>query len=154
MEHNELILEKHGRVAVLTIDRPARRNALGDALVAHLRTALIALDNDADVGAIVLAANSHGFCAGSDLKELAAISLDGGASATHGEFNSRSKYTAPVNRTARNTSERTSAVISHPRLPDARASRSDGGADVPHLRTRGNTTRTTAHGSACVDAVA
>jgi hypothetical protein len=40
-----------------------------------------------------------------------AISRDGGASATHGELSSKSKYTAPVRRTARSTSERTSAVM-------------------------------------------
>ena len=39
---------------------------------------------------------------------VAAISRDGGASATHGELRSKSKYTAPVRRTARSTSESTS----------------------------------------------
>src|SRR5262245_7162164 len=40
---------------------------------------------------------------------LPAISRERGAAATHGELSSRSKYTAPVRRTARSTSERTSA---------------------------------------------
>ena len=40
---------------------------------------------------------------------IAAISRDGGASATHGELSSKSKYTAPVRRTERSTSDRTSA---------------------------------------------
>ena len=43
---------------------------------------------------------------------LSAISRDGGASATHGELSSKSKYTDPVRRTARSTSESTSAVMS------------------------------------------
>ena len=45
---------------------------------------------------------------------LPAISRDGGASATHGELSSKSKYTAPVKRTARSTSESTSAVTREP----------------------------------------
>src|SRR5262245_47418261 len=39
-----------------------------------------------------------------------AIAREGGASATHGEVRSKSKYTAPVSRTARRTSESTSVL--------------------------------------------
>lgn len=72
----ELLIERAGEVAVLRIDRPARRNALGDALVARLRGVLAGLDADPAVGAIVLTGSAPGFCAGSDLKELGAMSLD------------------------------------------------------------------------------
>ncbi|HEX6363734.1 MAG TPA: enoyl-CoA hydratase/isomerase family protein [Albitalea sp.] len=73
---DELLVERHGAVAVLTIARPRRRNALGDALVARLGEAFAALDADRDVGATVLAGQAPGFCAGSDLKELGSMSLD------------------------------------------------------------------------------
>jgi enoyl-CoA hydratase/carnithine racemase len=76
LETDELKIERRDRVAVLTIDRPSRRNALGDALVANLRGQLAALARDPDVGAVVIAGNSPGFCAGSDLKELGTMSLD------------------------------------------------------------------------------
>jgi enoyl-CoA hydratase/carnithine racemase len=72
----ELQLEKHGAVAVLTINRPRRRNALGDALVAHMRATFSALDADRDIGATVLTGQAPGFCAGSDLKELGSMTLD------------------------------------------------------------------------------
>jgi len=74
--HDELSVERRGAVAVLTIDRPARRNALGDALVARLRAVLAEMDADDGVGASVLAGREPGFCAGSDLKELGSMSLD------------------------------------------------------------------------------
>jgi len=47
---DELLIERHGAVAVLHIDRPTRRNALGDALVAHMRGTFAQLDADAAVG--------------------------------------------------------------------------------------------------------
>lgn len=62
-------------VAIVTIDRPQRRNALAGELVAKLDVALRELDRNGDVRAIVLQGSPPGFCAGSDLKELAAMSL-------------------------------------------------------------------------------
>lgn len=72
----ELLIEKRGAVAVLSIERPARRNALGDDLIAQMRTVFAQLDADPAIGAIVLTGSAPGFCAGSDLKELGAMSLD------------------------------------------------------------------------------
>ena len=74
--NDELLAERQGPVAVLTIRRSHRRNALGDALVAHLREVLN--DNDANpaIAATVLTGSAPGFCAGSDLKELGTMSLD------------------------------------------------------------------------------
>lgn len=73
---DELGMERRGAVAVLTINRPARRNALSDALVASMSQLLVRLDGDCAVGAIVLTGHAPGFCAGSDLKELGTMSLD------------------------------------------------------------------------------
>jgi enoyl-CoA hydratase/carnithine racemase len=73
---SELSIERSGDVSILRIERAARRNALGDALVAQLRHVLQANDEDATVGASVITGVAPGFCAGSDLKELGAMSLD------------------------------------------------------------------------------
>lgn len=73
---DELAMDTRGAVAVLTIQRPSRRNALSDALVTNLRQILAELDADSAVGAIVLTGQAPGFCAGSDLKELGSMSLD------------------------------------------------------------------------------
>ena len=69
---------------------------------------------------------------------VAAISSDGGASATHGEVNSKSKYTAPVSLTARSTSERTSAFAAtrySPLRTPGHANRTPGHAGVNRGRT-------------------
>lgn len=70
--------ERTGAVAVLRLNRPAARNALCTALVAELDATLTALDADPEVRAVVLTGAPPGFCAGSDLKELARLSADGG----------------------------------------------------------------------------
>src|SRR3954471_1497950 len=59
-----------GPVAVLTLNRPAARNSLSDALLAQLGDALGDIAKDSNVRAVVLAANGPAFCAGHDLKEL------------------------------------------------------------------------------------
>jgi enoyl-CoA hydratase/carnithine racemase len=71
-----LRIERHETIAVLTIDREQRRNALGFKLVDTLRSTLNALDADVGIQAIVLTGTDPGFCAGSDLKELGQMTLN------------------------------------------------------------------------------
>lgn len=63
--------EDSGPVAVLTLDRADRHNALSAAMLAELRQALAAIADDGGVRAVVLAASGPSFCAGHDLRELA-----------------------------------------------------------------------------------
>jgi enoyl-CoA hydratase/carnithine racemase len=69
--------QKEGPVTILTIDRPERRNAICSELVAQLRGVFAKCDGDAETQAIVLTGSPPGFCAGSDLKELATFDLKG-----------------------------------------------------------------------------
>ena len=62
-----LLVEKHGSVARVTLDRPQMRNAFDDALIARLTQTFRNLDGDPSVRAVVLAANGPAFCAGADL---------------------------------------------------------------------------------------
>lgn len=62
-------------VAILTLNRPERRNALSTAGMAALGAALKAADRDDAIGAIVLTGAPPAFCAGSDLKELGGLSI-------------------------------------------------------------------------------
>ncbi|GJD49709.1 2,3-dehydroadipyl-CoA hydratase [Methylobacterium crusticola] len=73
----DIVVERKGTVAVVTINRPRRRNAIGVQLVQDLSRELSHLDDDADAHAIVLTGTAPGFCAGSDLKELAETDLAG-----------------------------------------------------------------------------
>jgi enoyl-CoA hydratase/carnithine racemase len=71
-----LLREMAGPVAVLTLNRPAQRNSLSEALIAALHEALAELSADTAVRAVVIAANGPAFCAGHDLKELTAHRRD------------------------------------------------------------------------------
>ncbi|MFC4113956.1 enoyl-CoA hydratase/isomerase family protein [Nonomuraea zeae] len=67
-----LSVERHGAVAVLTLDRPDRRNALDAGLKTALRHALAAAADDDGVRAVLLTGAGKAFCVGQDLAEHAA----------------------------------------------------------------------------------
>src|SRR6202161_1601464 len=61
-----------GSIAVLTLNRPAARNSLSEALIGELHAALDEIRDDNNVRAVVIAANGAAFSAGHDMKELTA----------------------------------------------------------------------------------
>ncbi len=63
-------VEANVQIAVVTLNRPERRNAISGTLLAALRDAVAGLDGRADVRAIVLTGADPAFCAGLDLTEL------------------------------------------------------------------------------------
>jgi enoyl-CoA hydratase len=71
MNYHDLIVETHGRVGVVRLNRPQRLNALNDALAAELTTALAAFDADPGIGAIVITGNDKAFAAGADIGAMA-----------------------------------------------------------------------------------
>jgi enoyl-CoA hydratase len=73
---NAILIERDARVATITLDRPAQRNALSDALLGELADALAALDDDPSIGCIVLTGGERQFAAGADLRELAGRGLE------------------------------------------------------------------------------
>ena len=70
MAYETIIVEKKGRVGVVTLNRPKALNALNSQLVSELGRALDALEADAEIGAIVLTGNEKAFAAGADIKEM------------------------------------------------------------------------------------
>jgi enoyl-CoA hydratase/carnithine racemase len=68
-------LERDGRIAWLTLDRPDAANALSRALVRDVRAALDSLRADPPV-LVVTGAGEKAFCAGADLKERRAMTLE------------------------------------------------------------------------------
>lgn len=62
-------VEARGPVLVVTLDRPAKRNAVSAAMTSQLDAALDRLDHDDTLRVAVLAAEGPVFCAGSDLVE-------------------------------------------------------------------------------------
>jgi enoyl-CoA hydratase len=59
------------RTAVITLNRPKQLNALNDALMDELGTALKAFDADATVGCIVITGSEKAFAAGADISAMA-----------------------------------------------------------------------------------
>ncbi len=59
-------------VAVLTMNRPDRRNAMNQEMLAAMREVLPRLARDKDVGCVVLTGANGAFCAGGDVKGMAA----------------------------------------------------------------------------------
>ncbi len=71
MSTRPLLCENRGAVAVLTLNRPERRNALSRALLAQLRDAVDDVGVDVGVRAVVLTGAGVAFSTGMDLKEAA-----------------------------------------------------------------------------------
>jgi enoyl-CoA hydratase/carnithine racemase len=71
-----LEITRDGAVATLSIDRSEVRNAMSVGLARKIAAVTGELDLDENVRAIVLRGKEHGFCAGSDLKELSSFNLD------------------------------------------------------------------------------
>lgn len=66
-----LLLELHGGVLHITLNRPDSRNAMSLQMVAELRAVLAAIRDDRTVRALVLSGAGGHFCAGGDIKDMA-----------------------------------------------------------------------------------
>ncbi len=71
-----LLRETRGSIAILTLNRPAARNSLSEAMIASLHAGLHAIREDSTVRGVVIAANGPAFSAGHDMKELTARRSD------------------------------------------------------------------------------
>lgn len=70
MQENLILMEKHGRVRLLQINRPQAMNALSPELMLQLAKLLEEFETDPEVGAIVLTGNEKAFAAGADIKAM------------------------------------------------------------------------------------
>ncbi|CAI8876078.1 MULTISPECIES: enoyl-CoA hydratase [Pseudomonas] len=73
MTYETILLETHGRVGLITLNRPQALNALNAQLVSEVNQALDALEADANIGCIVLTGSKKAFAAGADIKEMAEL---------------------------------------------------------------------------------
>jgi 2-(1,2-epoxy-1,2-dihydrophenyl)acetyl-CoA isomerase len=74
----DLLAEIDDGVAVITMNRPERRNAFSQAMVSALAAVLARVETDDAVGCVVLTGAGGAFCAGGDVKGMAAASADRG----------------------------------------------------------------------------
>ncbi len=64
--------EKQGRIAIITLNRPQARNAVNGEVASRMEEILDTYEADPDIWVAILTANGSAFCAGADLKEIAA----------------------------------------------------------------------------------
>jgi len=70
-----VLFEKENGIAVITLNRPERRNALNQDLLKNLYDCIDAVASDVDIRAAVLTGAGPGFCSGLDLKAIATDNL-------------------------------------------------------------------------------
>src|SRR2546430_3513389 len=80
---NELLETVKDGVAVLTMNRPDRLNAMSGEMLDAMLASLERLASDPDVGVVVLTGAGRGFCAGGDVKAMAEGREFGGRSEEH-----------------------------------------------------------------------
>jgi methylglutaconyl-CoA hydratase len=73
-EQSPVLYTVEGSVALVTLNRPEKRNALNDALVRGLKDALRDADSDESVRAVLVNGAGADFCSGADLSALRKIS--------------------------------------------------------------------------------
>ena len=69
-QFENIIVERTGRVALITLNRPKALNALSSGLERDVVAALAELDTDSEVGCIVITGSEKAFAAGADVKEM------------------------------------------------------------------------------------
>jgi enoyl-CoA hydratase len=71
MTYQNILVETRGAVGLITLNRPQALNALCDALIRELGSALDVFERDSAIGAVVLTGSEKAFAAGADIKEMA-----------------------------------------------------------------------------------
>lgn len=69
MADSDVLLERDGEIAVVTLNRPERLNAMNGGLIQRLYEVLDEIAADDAIRAVVLTGSGRGFCSGTDLKE-------------------------------------------------------------------------------------
>ena len=70
MTYENILVETHGSVGLIRLNRPKALNALCAALMRELTQALDAFEKDDAIGAMVLTGSDRAFAAGADIKEM------------------------------------------------------------------------------------
>lgn len=74
MAEEVLKVTRHPNYAVLTLNRPEKRNALNQPVIEALNNALVKFESDREIRALLLRGEGAHFCSGIDLKEVAEAS--------------------------------------------------------------------------------
>ena len=66
----ELLVEQHGNVVVITLNRPDRLNAISHVLLTELSAKMTEANKDPDTRCVILTGTGKGFCSGLDLVDV------------------------------------------------------------------------------------
>ena len=69
-DYETILVERQGRVALITLNRPKALNALNSQVMKDVTAAAALLDKDQGVGCIVITGSEKAFAAGADIKEM------------------------------------------------------------------------------------
>jgi enoyl-CoA hydratase len=75
MPYETILVEKRGRVGIITLNRPQALNALNGKLISELNNALDDCEADDGIGAMVLTGSEKAFAAGADIKEMRSLAF-------------------------------------------------------------------------------
>jgi len=73
--YENILVESHGPVGLVRINRPKQLNALNSATLRELAQAISAFEQDDSIGAMVITGNERAFAAGADIAEFQQTSL-------------------------------------------------------------------------------
>src|SRR3954469_7432095 len=71
-EEPHLLFEREGHTAIVTLNRPAKRNALSSEMLVRMYDAWIEIDRNPDIRVAIVTGAGGNFCSGADLKAMAA----------------------------------------------------------------------------------
>ncbi|MBF86669.1 MAG: enoyl-CoA hydratase [Rickettsiales bacterium] len=74
----QLLAHIHGKVGILTLNRPEAKNALSDDLTPALRKKIAELNDDNRVTSMIITGSGDAFCAGGDVKSMNSSKNDKG----------------------------------------------------------------------------
>jgi enoyl-CoA hydratase len=69
-QYANILVERRGRVGLVTLNRPEALNALNKATMDELVRAVTGMDADPEMGAVVVTGSAKAFAAGADIKEM------------------------------------------------------------------------------------
>jgi len=74
-EWDTILVERDGRVGLITLNRPTALNALNSQMMHEVTTAATDFDADPGIGAIVITGSAKAFAAGADIKEMSELAF-------------------------------------------------------------------------------
>lgn len=75
MTYETILVERDQRVGIITLNRPQALNALNSQVMNEVTSAATELDDDPDIGAIIITGSAKAFAAGADIKEMADLTF-------------------------------------------------------------------------------